>query len=146
MGIICILGSSYLIWREILTDPYVPRGYTSCEENREEIPWMDWTNFCWYQYESDNKVDLPAEYTHIEEKDIIFVKGYFDDTRMHLEGANRLDEYTFDPACINEGDSWLLFTSEGEPRGNGVYGRYDDYNLYYFDEESARLYYLNNNF
>ena len=146
IGIICILGSSYLIWRDIFTDPYIPRGYTDYEEHQEETPWMDWTDFCWYQYDTAEQIHLPEDYQQVKEEDIIFIKGYFDNTRMSLEGANRLDEYSFDPACINEGDSWRLQTSEGEPRGNGIYGRYDDYNLYYFDKESARLYYLNHNF
>ena len=145
IGLICILVSSYLVWREILVDPYIPRGYIDCEEHREETPWMDWTDFCWYQYDSTDNVSLPEDYQQVKEADIISIKSYFENTRIHLEGARRLDEYDFDPACINEGNAWILFTSEGQPRSDGVYGRYDDYTLYFIDKKSARLYYLNNN-
>ena len=146
IGTICILGSSCLIWRDIFTDPYIPRGYIDCEENREETPWMDWTDFCWYQYDSADNRSLPEDYQQVKEDDIISIKSYFENTRIQLEGACRLDEYKFVPACINEDDVWLLFTSEGQPRGDSVYEKYDDYNLYFFDKESSRLYYLNNNF
>jgi len=133
---ICIAGASYLIWQDIFVDPYIPRGYTDSEEHREEIPWMDWTDFCWYQYPPDDDIKLPDTYERVAEKDVRIIKGYFDNTRMSLESADRLDEYEFDQSSINE----------GEPRGIGVYGRYDDYNLYFFDKETSRLYYLNQNF
>lgn len=145
IGLSCIMGSSYLIWQDIFVDPYIPRGYTVCVENREETPWMDWTDFCWYQYASANAIGLTEDYRQISEKDVSYIKGYFSHTHRSLEGANRLTEFEFDPACINEGDAWLLFTSEGKPRGTGTYEKYDNYKMYFFDAESARLYYINNN-
>ena len=145
IGLSCITGSSYLIWQDIFVDPYIPRGYTDSMENREETPWMDWTDFCWYQYTSANDISLTEDYQQVTEKDVSSIKGYFSHTRMSLECANRLAEFEFVPACINEGDAWLLFTSEGEPRGTGTYEKYDNYKMYFFDTESERLYYINNN-
>ena len=146
IAVFCIAGAFYLILQNLFLNPYIPRGYTDCEEHREEIPWMDWTDFCWYQYPPDDDIKLPDTYERVTEKDVHIIKGYFDNTRMCLEDANRLDEYKFDQASINKGDTWLLFTNEGKPRGNGVYGKYDIYTLYFFDKEASRLYYLNQNF
>lgn len=145
IGLTCIVVSSYLIGKDIFVNPYIPQNYTDCVENREEIPWMDWTNFCWYQYSSAEGINLSKDYQQVKRGDIPDIKGYFNNTKEWLMACDRIDEYSFDPACISQGDFWLLLTSEGEPRGNGTYEKYDDYKMYFFDKESARLYYLNNN-
>ena len=145
LAVICSVVALLLIWKSVFTDPNIPRSYTDYEEYYDPNGFMDWTDFCWYQYTSADSISWPEDYRQVTEDDILSIKGYFDNTRDWLKTCDRLDEYEFDTSSINEGDAWLLFTSEGEPRGNGIYGKYDDYTLYFFDKESSRLYYLNNN-
>ena len=62
---------------------------------------------------------------------------------MKLE--NRMDEYTFDIASVSFGDYVRIETKEGKPIGESRYGKYDDYNVYFFDTDTKTLYYIHTN-
>ena len=64
---------------------------------------------------------------------------YFDDFQDWMSTENRLDQYDFDQTCINSGDFYY------EDSEYGINGKYTNYNLYYFDKESAKLYFIHNN-
>ncbi|MBR5315756.1 MAG: hypothetical protein IKU44_03100 [Firmicutes bacterium] len=145
IAIFCIVGSAFVIYQSVFVDENIPRGYTDYAEHYDPNGFMDWSHYCWYQYKDAGSVRLPSDYQVATEKDVAKVKDYFENTRDWMQTCDRLEEYDFDSACINEGDSFLLFTSEGEARGSGVYGKYDNYTVYFFDKETARLYYINNN-
>lgn len=138
---VALLGTCEL--HQLLShDENIPRGYQSCKENFGETAWGgDKTDYCWYQYNADS-MSLPSPYGEVCESNIPAIKGYFDDCRNWLKTEDRLDQYDFNSACINEGDSMLLFTKEGQHIGSANYGKYDHYTLYFFDKETAQLYYI----
>jgi hypothetical protein len=59
--------------------------------------------------------------------------------------GDRAGEYDFDTKCMTGGDFVLIESKEGVSDGNIVYGKYDNYNIYYFDTDSNILYYFHNN-
>ena len=143
-----VILSLFITVQSLTAQKSVPFGYTDCEEHFDPLGFMDWTDYCWYQYDSADKFTHREGYQKVTEKDIIRVKGYFDDTQRVLEGSGRSDEYDFAPACISAGDYMKLTTTEGQLRGNNTgkrYGRYDNYELYFFDQETLRLYYISCN-
>ncbi len=53
--------------------------------------------------------------------------------------------YRFSRADIDESDYLYISDRCGEPTGEGVYSKYDSYNVYFFDSQTAALYYFHNN-
>lgn len=123
----------------------VPLGFTNRMESFEEIPFQDWTDLCWYQYDSADPFMDNNEFQQVHTEDISSIKGYFNNVLSCLEGSDRLKNYDFLPSYISEGDYMKLETMEGQPRGDSTYGRYDYYTIWLFDVESLRLYYIQNN-
>ena len=126
-------------------DENIPRGYVDCVEYFDEEGFQDYVDYCWYQYDSIEGAKLRSVYQGITDSEVSRVYGYFDNFRGWMEACNRMAQYDFDPSCINEGDSMLLFTKEGQHIGSADYGKYDNYSLYFFDKEAARLYYIHSN-
>ncbi len=53
--------------------------------------------------------------------------------------------YRFSRDDIDESDYLYISYRCGEPTGEGVYAKYDSYNVYFFDSQTATLYYFHNN-
>lgn len=53
--------------------------------------------------------------------------------------------YHFSRADIDESDYLYISDRDGEVIGDGVYSKYDSYNVYFFDSQTATLYYFHNN-
>ncbi len=126
-------------------DENIPRGYTGCAEYFDEEGFQDHVDYCWYQYDSAKGVKLRSVYQAITASEVPRVNGYFDNFHGWMKACDRMEQYDFDPSCINEGDSMLLVTKEGQQIGSADYGKYDNYSLYFFDKETARLYYIHSN-
>ena len=126
-------------------DENIPRGYTDYAEYFDEEGFQDYVDYCWYQYNSAENVKLRSAYQEITDSEVPRVNGYFDNFHGWMEASDRMEQYDFDPSCINIGDSMLLFTKEGQHIGAADYGKYDNYSLYFFDKETARLYYIHSN-
>ena len=125
---------------------HIPMGYVSKEEHFDQVGWQDYTDYCKYQYWSSIPFQLDTRYHIVSEAEIENIIGYFDDFRGWMEVCGRLDEYDFDPVCINAGDYLLIDTKEGKPIGqNSHYRKYDCYTLYFFDRETWTLYYIHTN-
>jgi len=122
---------------QLLSD--VPRDYVDCAEYFDENGFQDYTHYCWYQYADTNSVKLPARYKKVTDEEIPYIKSFFDDFQGVMSVENRLDQYDFDQACINSGDSYLLYLEYGS------HAPYDNYDLYFFDKETARLYFIHTN-
>lgn len=129
----------------LLRDPHIPDGYTRAEEHRDKDGFQDYTDFCVYYYDTADALETDAAYTVVTEADVERLKGYFSDFEQWMEVEDRLDEYTFDENCISVGDRCFVRTKEGQPIGDSVYGKYDDYTVYFFDTDSNSLFYIHNN-
>lgn len=53
--------------------------------------------------------------------------------------------YHFSCADIDESDYLYISDRCGETIGEGVYSKYDSYNVYFFDSQTTTLYYFHNN-
>lgn len=53
--------------------------------------------------------------------------------------------YHFSRADIDESDYLYISDRNGEAIGEGVYSKYDSYNVYFFDSQTTTLYYFHNN-
>lgn len=79
------------------------------------------------------------------------ILSYLDDFDSWVEIYSRKDtselaeHFDFDRQIIHEGDYICIQTKEGASIGDGVYGKFDNYTVYFFDVESATLYYFHNN-
>ncbi len=124
---------------------YVPDGYTECKEYYDESGFQDYTDFCIYKYDSADSFIANKAYSKIGELDIENVKGYFEHFERIMKLENRMDEYTFDIASVSFGDYVRIETKEGKPIGESRYGKYDDYNVYFFDTDTKTLYYIHTN-
>lgn len=61
------------------------------------------------------------------------------------EGADLVNNYRFSRDDIDERDYLYISDRDGEAIGDGVYSKYDSYNVYFFDSQTATLYYFHNN-
>ena len=55
------------------------------------------------------------------------------------------ENYHFSRADIDESDYLYISDRDGEAIGEGVYSKYDSYNVYFFDSQTTTLYYFHNN-
>ena len=55
------------------------------------------------------------------------------------------ENYHFSRADIDESDYLYISDRDGEAIGDGVYSKYDSYNVYFFDSQTTTLYYFHNN-
>ena len=63
----------------------------------------------------------------------------------YLDDGKEKIYFIFDYEIIDENDYVRIKTSEGEPIGDREYGKYDNYDVYFFDVESLTLYYIHSN-
>lgn len=137
----CFMGSA-LFYSEF------PSGYTDKREHFDPEGFQDHTDYCKYFYNTAEGFEKDERYLPVSEVGAERVKGYFENFAEFLENTERLDEYEydFDPACITEDDLVYIVTKEGEPIGRyHHYGRYDDYDVFFFDRAACVLYYIHTN-
>lgn len=78
--------------------------------------------------------------------------GYIDNfenwvnvTREGDDDNTLVVNYHFSRADIDESDYLYISDRDGEAIGDGVYSKYDSYNVYFFDSQTTTLYYFHNN-
>ena len=78
--------------------------------------------------------------------------GYIDEFEQVIdslrdgdEGADLVNNYRFSRDDIDESDYLYISDRDGEAIGDGVYSKYDSYNVYFFDSQTTMLYYFHNN-
>ena len=110
---------------------------------------QDFTDYGKYFYESVTAQELEASeyFTAAAEEDVEEILSYIDDFENWVEAADEKlrDGYDFDKAIVSEGDFFCIITKDGEPIGDGAYGKFDDYTVYYFDLDAQILYYFHSN-
>lgn len=141
MGMImCLSGCSLFSDKEILN------GYINKDEHFDKKGLQDHTDYCKYYY--DASFDLFSEndtYSMVKEDDIENIRSYFTNFASWMDAADRTEEYDFDDSCISAGDYFYIKTKEGEAIGNSKYEKFDDYYVYFYDTESATLFYIHSN-
>lgn len=68
-----------------------------------------------------------------------------DSLRDDDEGADLVNNYRFSRDNIDGSDYLYISDRDGEAIGDGVYSKYDSYNVYFFDSQTTTLYYFHNN-
>lgn len=141
--LICLCGCTYM-------DPVIaslPEYKSSFLYTSDGI--QDYTDYAEYYYDSVTVEDLEAsEYLKAATaEDIDEILMYIENFEDWVEaaGGELTENYGFDKALLSEGDFFCIITRYGEPIGEGTYGRFDDYTVYYFDTDTQILYYFHNN-
>lgn len=137
---ICIGGCSYF------SDKAVLKGYIDKEEHFDKEGFQDYTDYCKYYYEESNNLFLESNiYSVVTEDNIENISSYFTNFESWMDVSDRTDEYDFDDSCISEGDYIYIKTKEWESSGESRYPKFDDYTVYFYDTESATLFYIHSN-
>lgn len=122
----------------------IPKGYTTKTEYYDKEGIQDHTDYAKYVYDKVI-VENDDNYTKVNENDIENIKSYFNDFKDVMESLERLNEYDFDINSITENDYVRIITKEGTPIGDSTYGKFDNYSVFLFDNETLTLYYIHNN-
>ena len=126
-------------------DKNIPNGYINKEEYFDKNGFQDYTDYCKYYYSDKTPFEKDSSYQKVTESDIDNIKGYFSNFEEAMKAGERINEYDFDDNCITSGDYVKIITKEGTQSSNAVYGKYDNYNVYFFDVDSGILYYIHTN-
>lgn len=138
--IICISVYSSLENKEVL------KGYIGKEEYFDKNGFQDYTDYCKYYYNESNNLFVENDkYSLVKMEDIENIRSYFTDFESWMKEANRDNEYDFNDSCISEGDYIYIKTKEGKSIGDSIYKKFDDYSIYFYDVESATLFYIHTN-
>jgi hypothetical protein len=110
---------------------------------------QDYTDYAKYTYDNISIQDLESTeyFTITTADDVEEILSYIDDFEGWVEacGGELEENYDFDKTIVTEGDFFYIETKEGEPIGQGIYGKFDNYSVYYFDVDAQILYYFHNN-
>ncbi len=110
---------------------------------------QDFTDYAKYTYDSVTLQELEnSEYfTITSSEDVDEILLHIDNFEKWVEtiGGELKGNYDFDKTIVTEGDFFYIETKDGEPIGQGTYGKFDNYSVYYFDIDAQILYYFHNN-
>lgn len=110
---------------------------------------QDYTDYAKYTYNAVTEEDLSASgyFTVMTEADVDNILSYIANFESWVEavGGEVKAGYDFDKTVISEGDYYYIKTKEGEPIGQGTYGKFDNYTVYFFDVELLTLFYFHSN-
>ena len=123
----------------------IPGNYIAMEEHFDPNAFQDSVDYCKIYYSDDEWFASSISFRRIDEEDFEELRGYFSDFSNWMEVCGREDEYDFSPECITAGDYVRLRTKEGMPIGSSVYGKYDNYSVWFFDADTCILYYIHAN-
>ena len=110
---------------------------------------QDYTDYAKYIYDNITIQDLESsEYFTITTADdveniILFIEDF--EGWVEVCGGELKENYDFNKTIITDGDFFYIDTKEGESIGQGTYGKFDNYSVYYFDVDAQILYYFHNN-
>lgn len=120
---------------------YIIDGYISSDEHIDKNSWMDWTDYCSYNYKKED-IHLFVEsniYKKVTNEDIKRVKGFVDNATEWIKWKDGYKEwYHLNKNDLSVDDYYYLKVIEP----NDVYGEYHHYELYYFEVSQCVLHYL----
>ena len=109
---------------------------------------QDYTDYAKYTYESITAQDFNdskyfnAATTEDVEEILLHIENF--EGWVDTVGGDLKENYDFDKILVSEGDFFYIKTKSGEPIGQGTYGKFDNYTVYYFDIDTQILYYFHN--
>ncbi len=110
---------------------------------------QDFTDYAKYTYDSITVETLESSKYFIvtTDEDMEEILSHIDNFEEWVEtiGGELKENYDFDKTVVSEGDYFYIKTKDGEPLGEGTYGKFDNYSVYYFDVDAQILYYFHNN-
>ena len=110
---------------------------------------QDFTDYAKYTYDSITTEDLSAsKYFNVTTaEDVKEILLHIEDFEGRVEtvGGELKENYDFDKTVVSEGNYFYIKTKDGDPIGQGTYGKFDNYTVYYFDFATQTLYYFHNN-
>ncbi len=110
---------------------------------------QDFTDYAKYYYDSITVWDLESSehFTVTTDEDVEEILLHIDDFEGWVEavGGELEENYDFDRSIVTEGDYFCIETKYGEPIGQGIYEKFHNYSVYYFDVDAQILYYFHNN-
>lgn len=115
---------------------YVPPSYMEEYENWDPHGFQDYLHFCKYVYPqgAESLFKNSKNYRQMEKADVQTVQFYFEIVRKLLEyEPERLKAFDFPFASVNAGDCFRLD------------GDRSDFNIYFYDVETATLYFAHSN-
>ncbi len=136
---ICVLNSEWYQEKRhkvFLASRKIPEGFISSEEHWDQDGWQDFVDYAKFLYKDDSVFAGDLEYSKVTEADIPRLKGFFDNFRQWMKVEERLNEYDFDPSCLDASDLFRLVEK---------YPNYDDYDIWFFDSQTLTLYYFHAN-
>lgn len=110
---------------------------------------QDFTDYAKYAYDSITVENLESSkyFTVTASVDVEEILLHIDNFEEWVKtiGGELKENYDFDRSVVTEGDFFYIKTKDGEPIGQGTYGKFDNYSVYYFDVDAQILYYFHNN-
>lgn len=110
---------------------------------------QDFTDYAKYYYDAITVQNLDASkyFSAVAAEDVEEILLHIDNFEDWVEtiGRELKNGYDFDKTIVTEGDFFYIETKYGEPIGQGTYGKFDNYTVYYFDVDAQILYYFHNN-
>lgn len=98
-----------------------------------------------YNNKTINKILSNNFLEEVTEDNMEIISAYFENYKSRIESLDFKDHYSFDLSQIKCGDYYFIYTLEGEPIGQSIYERYDNYDVYYVDMEKCIMYYIHSN-
>lgn len=126
-----------------IPDSGIPDGYVSAVEYFDKESFQDYLDYCKYIYADSDAVPGRAGLSTVANQDIVTLAGYFDNFRSWMETCKRLDEYDFDPTCVDNAD-WFRIKTEPLVFDDFT-DEYADYTIWFFDSQTSTLYYFHLN-
>lgn len=110
---------------------------------------QDYTDYAKYTFDNIETDDLNESgyFKEATEADVSEILAYIKNFEgwVDLEDGEVEENYDFDKTIVTVGDYFYIDTKYGQPIGTTTYGKFDDYNVYFFDTDSQILYYFHNN-
>lgn len=121
--------------------------YTHKEFYTEGV-WQDFTDYGVWTFEPFDETKLEENLYFEKVTDVENILSYIENFEGWLtENSELSDHYNFDKAWIDGKDYIFIDTEEGKTIGNSdhTYGKFDNYDVYFFDTDTWTLFYFHNN-
>ena len=116
-----------------------------------EGAWQDFTDYGIYTFSAFDEAKLEENLYFEKVTDVESILSYIDNFEDWVaqcqDGAELAENYHFDKTWIDETDYIFIDTEEGKQIGNcdRTYGKFDNYDIYFFDTDAWTLYYFHSN-
>ena len=135
-------------------------GLFGCNGRRISIPnyldkecyygkgFQDYVDYCKYMYSEKDITEFKNNkyFKMVNVTDLATINEYFADFSTRIVNEDYSSHYDFNyKSQIKEGDYYCIISKEGQRIGDGAYGKFDSYDVYYFDTQKCILYYIHVN-